>query len=202
MAFALGQMIVGPTSDRIGRKPVVLSGLVVFAAGSAISANADSLSVLVAGRIVQALGACAASVLSRAVARDLFEGNELARILSFTMAAMAAAPGFSPLMGTAIDTMFGWRFAVLTVGSIGLVVGLAYTWFVGETLPAERRQCASFGSVARGYVRLMVNRQFIIPALAPCSSSQPGASRLHSLRALLLGRVGSGSAPQMLQERR
>ena len=79
VAFALGQVLAGPLSDRFGRKWMVLGGLAVFAAGSVVCAFADWLSFLVLGRVIQALGACAASVLSRAIARDLFDGEELAR---------------------------------------------------------------------------------------------------------------------------
>src|SRR5882724_7769277 len=103
VAFAFGQLLAGTLSDRCGRKWLVLGGLAVFAAGGVLCALADSLSFLVFGRVIQALGACAASVLSRAIARDLFEGDALARALALTMIAGAAAPGFSPLLGTALD---------------------------------------------------------------------------------------------------
>ena len=109
IAFALGQLFVGPLADRFGRKPLVLGGLVVFAAGSAVFALAGDLSALVLGRIVQALGACAASVLARAIARDLFDGEALGRALALTMIAGAAAPGFSPLLGSILSGLFGWR---------------------------------------------------------------------------------------------
>jgi DHA1 family bicyclomycin/chloramphenicol resistance-like MFS transporter len=109
IAFALGQLVVGPFSDRYGRRPLVLGGLLIFVIGSVVAASASNIGVLVIGRIVQALGVCAASVLSRAIARDLFEGHDLARALSFTTVATAAASGFSPLLGTAVDSLVGWR---------------------------------------------------------------------------------------------
>ena len=120
--FALGQLVVGPLSDRIGRRPVILGGLLLFSLGSVMGALAPDFGSLIVARVVQAMGACAASVLARAVARDLFEGPELARTLSLVMVAMAAAPGFSPLIGTGLDTAFGWRgiFAVLALASVGL----------------------------------------------------------------------------------
>ncbi|WP_149357389.1 MFS transporter, partial [Comamonas testosteroni] len=99
VAFALGQLFVGPLSDRFGRTPLVVSGLCVFVVGSAVCAFATNLPQLIVGRVIQALGVCATSVLSRAIARDLFEGDALARALSLVMVAMAAAPGFSPLLG-------------------------------------------------------------------------------------------------------
>nr|WP_308645888.1 MFS transporter [Ottowia beijingensis] len=94
VAFAVGQLFVGPLSDRFGRKWLVLSGLAIFVAGSAICALATTLPQLIGGRVVQALGVCATSVLSRAIARDLFDGEALARTLALIMVAMAAAPGF------------------------------------------------------------------------------------------------------------
>ena len=107
--FALGQLVVGPVSDRFGRRVPVMIGFAVFFAGSIWCALANDLAALLIGRVVQAGGACAASVLSRAIARDLFEGEKLARVLTFVMIAMAAAPGFSPLVGGALDHFFGWR---------------------------------------------------------------------------------------------
>lgn len=92
LAFAIGQLFVGPLSDRFGRQRLVVIGLAVFMVGSVICALATTLPHLIGGRVVQALGVCATSVLSRAIARDLFDGQELARALSLTMVAMAAAP--------------------------------------------------------------------------------------------------------------
>lgn len=90
--FALGQLVVGPMSDRFGRRVPVMIGFAVFFAGSIWCALANDFAALLIGRVVQAGGACAASVLSRAIARDLFEGEKLARVLTFVMIAMAAAP--------------------------------------------------------------------------------------------------------------
>ena len=161
--FALGQLFVGPLSDRYGRRPLVLAGLVIFVAGSIVCAVAATLSSLVIGRIIQAIGVCASSVLSRAIARDLFSGNALARVLSFIMVAMAAAPGFSPLLGSGLDHVFGWRSSFVSVAAFGVAVGISYAFSVGETHHADRIPLAS-ASILRGYVSLLRDRQFIVPA--------------------------------------
>lgn len=164
--FALAQLVVGPLSDRLGRRPVVLGGLAVFIAGSAVGAFAPTLPLLLAGRVLQAVGVAAASVLARAAARDRFEGPQLAALLGRIMVVMAAAPGFSPLLGGLVQAAWGWRalFAVLVLA--GLALALAYARIVGETLPAERRRHQPAAALARGYVTLLGDARFMRPALA------------------------------------
>ena len=166
VAFAFGQLLVGPLSDRFGRKWLVLSGLAVFTAGSVLCASADTLSFLVLGRVIQALGACAASVLSRAIARDLFDGEALARALALTMIAGAAAPGFSPLLGSALDGLFSWRITFLVVAAFGVVLALHYSRSVGETHRADRGASLAASAVASAYGRLAVDPRFLLPALS------------------------------------
>ncbi|MFG1498437.1 multidrug effflux MFS transporter [Saccharospirillum sp. HFRX-1] len=164
VAFAFGQLLVGPLSDHVGRKWLVLGGLGVFLVGSLLSAMATDLSLLVVGRIVQALGVCAAAVLSRAIARDLFDGDPLARALSLIMVAMAAAPGFSPLLGSGLNSLVGWRGMFVLVGLLSLVFAVFYAVSLGETHPPGRRSAVSASSIFRGYVLLLRDRRFIVPA--------------------------------------
>ena len=162
--FAVGQLVVGPVSDRFGRRMPVLLGFAVFFLGSLWCALANDLPTLLAGRVVQAAGACATSVLSRAIARDLFEGEKLARALTFVMIAMAAAPGFSPLVGGALDHYFGWRSGFAFVAIFAAVTALTYALVFGETHHATRTPLAPL-AIAQNYWSLSTDRRFVVPAV-------------------------------------
>lgn len=166
ITFAVAQLVVGPLADRFGRKYMVLGGLAIFIVGTAIGGLADSLPLLITGRVVQALGVCAASVLARAIARDLFEGETLARALSLTMIATAAAPGFSPLAGSLLTLTLGWRAIFIVVGLAALLLAVCYLRGMGETLPAARRARHSFSGVITAYGGLAADGRFILPALS------------------------------------
>jgi MFS transporter, DHA1 family, multidrug resistance protein len=161
--FALGQLVVGPISDRYGRRWPVLTGFAVFFAGSVWCGFATDLPSLLAGRVVQAAGACATSVLSRAIARDLFSGAALGRAMALIMIAMAAAPGFSPLLGGALDHAFGWRSEFVFVGVFAAVGAIAYGAVLGETHNSTRVPLNP-AAIARNYGSLIADRRFLIPA--------------------------------------
>lgn len=161
--FAIGQLVVGPVSDRYGRRWPVLTGLAVFLAGSLWCALAQDLPSLLTGRVIQAAGACATSVLSRAIARDLFSGAALARAMALIMIAMAAAPGFSPLLGGALDHCFGWRSGFAFVGLFAALGAIAYGAVFGETHRSTRIPLDPL-AIARTYLGLSTDRRFLIPA--------------------------------------
>jgi len=162
--FALGQLVVGPLSDRYGRWKPVMFGLGIFVLGSIWCEFATDLPTMLAGRTIQALGACAASVLSRAIARDLLSGEELTKALAFIMVAMAAAPGFSPLIGGFLDATTGWRSEFLVVGLFGATVAFAYFRCVGETHRPDNNVSIQLTSILRGYWALLTDLRFVAPA--------------------------------------
>jgi MFS transporter, DHA1 family, multidrug resistance protein len=161
--FAVGQLVVGPISDRYGRRWPVLIGFLVFFAGSVWCGLATDLPGLLIGRVIQAAGACATSVLSRAIARDLFSGAALARAMALVMIAMAAAPGFSPLLGGALDHAFGWRSEFVFVAAFAALGALAYGTVLGETHHATRTPLDPL-AIAKNYLGLIVDRRFVVPA--------------------------------------
>jgi DHA1 family bicyclomycin/chloramphenicol resistance-like MFS transporter len=161
--FACGQLLVGPISDRYGRRLPVLAGFAVFVVGSIWCGMATDLPALLTGRAIQAAGACATSVLSRAIARDLYSGPALARALTLVMIAQAAAPGFSPLLGGGLDFYFGWRSEFVFVAGFAVVSALAFATVLGETHNATRIPLNPL-AIAKTYGKLSANRHFLIPA--------------------------------------
>ena len=161
--FAVGQLVVGPISDRYGRRWPVLTGFAVFFAGSVWCGLATDLPSLLIGRVIQAAGACATSVLSRAIARDMFSGAALARAMALIMIAMAAAPGFSPLLGGALDHYLGWRSEFAVVAAFAALGAIAYGTVLGETHNSTRIPLHPF-AITKTYIGLIADRRFVVPA--------------------------------------
>lgn len=107
--MAAGQIVYGPLTDRIGRRPPILFGVVVFILASVGCAMATTIEQLLVGRFIQALGACSGGVVSRAIVRDRFGHTDTARMLSLMMLIMGLAPILAPLLGTALLSLGGWQ---------------------------------------------------------------------------------------------
>ena len=137
--FSLGMLFYGPISDRYGRRTVMLSGIALFAAASLACMLATAVEQLIVARFVQALGGGAASVLARAVVRDVYAPTEAIRKLSLMAMVTAIAPLLAPLLGSLLLVQFGWRGTFAAVVLWG-VLSLLVVWFqLPETLPSEQR---------------------------------------------------------------
>ncbi len=172
VALALGQVVYGPISDAVGRKPPLYAGLGLFAVASAAAAFAPSLNALIAARFFQGFGAAGATVVPLAVIRDEYTGPDAARILSLAMLSLSISPILAPVFGGLLVQFTSWRmiFGVLIV--ICALVTVMTARMLPETLPPARRMSARPVAIALTYGRLIGNRQFIVPVLiAACGQS-------------------------------
>ncbi len=158
--MALGQLVVGPMSDRFGRRGPLLLGMVVYVVATAICAFAPSAELLVAFRLLQGLAGAAGIVIARAVVRDLYDGVEMARFFSTLMLISGVAPVVAPVIGGQVLRLTDWRgiFAVLTV--VGVLLTLVVWKWLHETLPPGRRHEGGVGEALRTMRGLLADRVF------------------------------------------
>ena len=166
IGIAIGQAFYGPLSDRLGRKPILYLGLVLFMVSSIGCARAESVNALIAFRFLQALGGCAPIVIPRAIVRDHFDQSGSVRMLSVLMLVMGLAPILAPLIGGQLLVHFGWRavFWLLTAYAATWVAVVAI--FLPESLPSARRLRHPIKDVLQVYWRLARDRKFMGHALS------------------------------------
>lgn len=156
VALGVCQIVYGPVSDMVGRKPPLYFGIVVFALGSIGCGLAPSIEWLIFFRFLQGLGAAAVMVIPRAVICDLHTGVEATRLMSLVMLVFSVSPILAPLTGSALIVPFGWRavFAAVTIAAIlsFLLVGFV----LPETRPPEERVQVSVRSVLDGLASFSV----------------------------------------------
>ncbi len=161
VAFGLSQMFYGPLADQVGRKPPILLGLGLFLIGSMMCAFAPTIGWLIAGRVVQALGAAAVMVVPRAIIRDMMTGAEAARLMAAIMMVISVSPMLAPLVGAGFLAIGNWRLVFWALAAVSLI-SLAITIFVQpETLKPEDRVRVNLGSMGRGIRVLMTDPGFL-----------------------------------------
>ncbi len=165
LGLGLGQLVIGPWSDVVGRRKPLLIGLTVHALMSVLCALAPSITLLAVTRTVQGIGGAAVAVVAMAVVRDLFSGIRAAQLLSRLILVLGVAPILAPSLGSALLTVTSWRgiFVVLAIVAVGLFV-LAMV-ALPETLPPSRRQPGTIRSSLRGYARVLTDRLFVVMVL-------------------------------------
>ncbi len=161
VGMAAGQAIYGPLSDRLGRKPTLCFGLVLFLISSIGCALAQRIELLVVFRLSQALGGCASLVIPRAVVRDLFDELDAVRILSILMLVFGLAPILAPLVGGQLLVHYGWRSIFWLHASYAAFWLAVVMVSLPESFPLERRRRDAFAAVLGVYGRLLRDRVYM-----------------------------------------
>ncbi|MFE7458278.1 multidrug effflux MFS transporter [Streptomyces sp. NPDC057554] len=158
--MALGQLVVGPMSDRWGRRRPLLLGMVVYVIATAICALAPTAELLIAFRLLQGLAGAAGIVIARAVVRDLYDGVEMARFFSTLMLISGAAPIIAPLIGGQVMRFTDWRGIFVVLTGVGVVLTLVVWKWLHETLPPGDRHTGGVGEALRTMRGLLADRVF------------------------------------------
>jgi DHA1 family bicyclomycin/chloramphenicol resistance-like MFS transporter len=159
--LALGQLVIGPLSDKLGRRTPLLFGIGVHILASVLCVIAPNLAVLGTLRVLQGLGAAASMVVGMAIVRDLFTGLDAAKLISRLMLVMGSAPILAPTLGGIVLNWTSWRgvFVVLALLGVGIITFAALA--LPETLPPARRRSGGVVGTIRDYRRLFTDRAYI-----------------------------------------
>ncbi|BES60943.1 multidrug effflux MFS transporter [Dysgonomonas capnocytophagoides] len=160
IGFAAAQIIWGPISDKYGRKPPLIIGVVLFIIGSIGCALSNSMTTIVIWRVIQAFGACTGPMIARAMVRDVYQKTEAARKLSGLMVLMAVAPIVGPLLGGQILKFASWHYIFWLLAIIGFIM-LIFVFFLPETMHQQHRSEKSIMQAFTNYKVLFSNKKFM-----------------------------------------
>ena len=180
IGFGGAQLIIGPLSDRYGRRPVLLCGLGLYVAATLVCGLAPSIEILIAGRFVQALGCCSAVMIARAIVRDAYDPEHSVRVIAKASSWLALAPIFGPILGSYLQVTFGWRAAFAALGIFSACV-MAVTFFrLPETNAHKNPQATALRGLLANYRWVLGSREFWRYAL-------PGALSYGSIFSFISG---------------
>ncbi len=187
LPFALMTLIQGPLSDALGRRPVVLVGLLIYSLASVACVFAPSFAFLLAFRAVQGMSAGVGMAVGRAIIRDLHEGPQAQKLMATISMIFSIAPAIAPVLGGWIHVWFGWRyvFGFMVVTGVSLSV-LSYV-LLPETHPFERRAKLDFGGLGRTLWRIASTRTFMMYALALGTTFSAMITFIGAAPAIVLG---------------
>lgn len=194
LGFGLAQLVYGPASDIVGRRPAYLTGLAVFVVGSVLTLFATDIVTLLLARFVQGTGAAAGRVLSTAIVRDRYGGREMARVLSLNMTVFIMVPIFAPMIGSMLLLLGTWRVVFGAMLVLGLAVGLWFTLRMPETLLPENRMPRSIRTIAGGLLATLTSRLAMgyataVACLFGCVMALVGSAQQIFAEAFGLGRM-------------
>lgn len=160
IGLGFGELILGPLSDRYGRKPILICALIIFCIGAACSVWSKTIHEFIWWRLVQGLGASGGYFLARTIPADLYQGRALAKVMALVGAINGFAPASAPVIGGLVAKSIGWQgifWILFGFSALLLLLSFAYK----ESLPAARRVKGHFGIAFKNYIVLMHNRHFI-----------------------------------------
>jgi len=165
VGLGLGQLVVGPLSDTVGRRKPLLFGLAAHGLTSLLCALAPSITMLAVTRTLQGVGGAAVAVVAMAIVRDLFSGVRAAQLLSRLMLVVGVAPILAPSLGSALLTLTSWRGIFVVLAAVAVALFVLALVALPETLPTVRRSPANLGGSLRGYARLFRDPLFVVMVL-------------------------------------
>lgn len=184
--LAVGQLIYGPISDRIGRKKPLYFGMALYAIASLLCVIAPDHWSLIAARVLQALGGCVGVVMARAAIRDCLDVQSSAQAFASMMIVMGIAPILAPTLGAAILHFFSWHAVFIALCIIGVMCFLCVHFLFKETLEPERRLDLSFNQVFILYASIFKDKSFRLPMMAGCFTGAALFCYISSASAVLM----------------
>jgi DHA1 family bicyclomycin/chloramphenicol resistance-like MFS transporter len=159
--FAISQLLYGPLSDRFGRRPVLLFGIMVYGVASIACFMSATIEALIISRFFQAFGACSGPVLGRAIVRDVYGQERAAQVLAYMGSAMALAPAVAPMFGGYLQVWFGWQanFVVISIFAF-VLIGLVF-FLIRETNIHQNPEALKPARIVSNYVLLLKHRDFL-----------------------------------------
>nr|WP_062205385.1 multidrug effflux MFS transporter [Aureimonas sp. AU12] len=194
LGFGVAQLVYGPLSDRFGRRPVLMFGLLVYVAASGLSAFSTSLDQMVVARVLQGVGSAATRVLAVSIVRDCYSGRHMARVMSFAFIVFIAVPVIAPSVGQAIVLVAPWEWIFLILGLFGLAVALWSGLRLPETLPPERRTPISVRGVAGAFRIVATDRACLGYTLAASAILGALFGFINSAQQIFVGIFDTGAA--------
>src|ERR1700682_6683541 len=166
IGVGVGQFVMGPLSDRCGRRPVLLGGMTVYCIASVLAVAAPSFEMLLLARVLQGLGTSATRVIATSIVRDCYAGRRMASVMSLAMMIFIAVPVVAPSLGEAVMLMTQWRGIFIVLMLYGVLTLIWSALRMPETLPLSERKSLAIRDVLSAFGQTVTNRQTIGYALA------------------------------------